>query len=69
MLNDSEFNKTLDMLLQSHIYKLSNTERRIFSLSFINKIQIDFQKDCDLSIDFRLTPFVALENFLVEKPN
>ncbi|AWE08889.1 hypothetical protein DCE79_16730 [Lysinibacillus sp. 2017] len=69
LLNDSGFNKTLDMLLQSHIYNLSNTERRIFSLSFINKIQIDFQKDCDLTIDFRLTPFVALENFLVEKPN
>lgn len=69
MLHDSEFDKTLDMLLQSHIYTLSNTERRIFSLSFINKIQIDFQKDCDLTIDFRLSPFVTLENLLVEKPN
>ena len=69
LLHDNEFDKTLAMLLQSHIHSLSHTEKRMLSLSFINKIQIDFQKDCDLTIDFRLTPFVTLENILVEKPN
>lgn len=69
MIEDKEFDKTLTTILQSHIYTLSNTEKRVFSLNVINKIQINFQKDCDLSIEFRLTPFVSLENSLVEKPN
>lgn len=69
MLHDSAFNKTIEMLLINHLETLSQTEKRILSLVFINQIQIDFQNDLNLTIDFRLTPFVSLENSLVEKPN
>lgn len=69
ILQDSQFEKTITALLQSHLGNLSNTEARIFSLSFINEIKIDFKNNCDLTIDYRLTPFAILENILVAEPN
>lgn len=58
--NEGMYEELLDRFKQD-IYKYSNEEKRTIFLLTINKIEIDFSKNNYLYIDYRLTPFVTLE--------
>ncbi|WP_203363667.1 recombinase family protein [Bacillus sp. REN10] len=48
----------------------SNTELRTFILMFFDEITVDFEKNDNLEISYRLSPFISLENttgYIIEK--
>lgn len=48
-------------LIQQSFYNFSDTELRVFFLMYFDKVIIDFEKNNDIQISYRLSPFVSLE--------
>lgn len=49
-------------LIQESSYNFSDTELRVFFLMYFDEVIIDFEKNNDIQISYRLSPFVSLEN-------
>nr|WP_259547412.1 hypothetical protein [Heyndrickxia oleronia] len=49
-------------LIQESFYHFSDTELRVFFLMYFDEVIIDFEKNNDFHISYRLSPFVSLEN-------
>lgn len=63
LLNDYYLNDFLKEMLQYNILDFADSELRVFFLMYFDEIQIDFERNNDLQISYRLSPFVSLENF------
>ncbi len=62
LLNDHYLDSFLKEMLQYSILDFKNSELRVFFLMYFDEIHIDFEKNNDLQISYRLSPFVLLEN-------
>ncbi|WP_445493110.1 recombinase family protein [Niallia sp. 03133] len=48
-------------LIQKSFYDFADTELRVFFLMYFDEVIIDFEKNNDIQISYRLSPFVTLE--------
>lgn len=48
-------------LIQKSFYDFADTELRVFFLMYFDEVIIDFEKNNDIQISYRLSPFVSLE--------
>ncbi|QCR33724.1 recombinase family protein [Lysinibacillus sp. SGAir0095] len=55
---------TLNEMLQHSFYDFSDTELRVFFLMYFEEVLIDFDKNNEIHISYRLSPFVSLENVI-----
>lgn len=62
LLQDEKLHLFYKWFKDMKVLDLSNTEKRAITLYFFKKIEIDFNKDNTVSLDYRLTPFVELES-------
>lgn len=53
---------TLREMLQHSFYDFTDTELRVFFLMFFEEVAINFEKNNEIHISYRLSPFVSLEN-------
>lgn len=62
LLNSDYLIVILKEMLNHSFNDFSDTELRVFFLLFFDKIQINFEKNNEIQISYRLSPFVSLEN-------
>ncbi|AWE06055.1 hypothetical protein DCE79_00905 [Lysinibacillus sp. 2017] len=62
LLNDDFLIVTLKEMLNHSFNDFSDTELRVFFLLFLDEVQINFEKNNEIQISYRLSPFVSLEN-------
>lgn len=62
LLMDDYLTVHLKEMLNRSLYDFSDTELRVFFLSFFEDVIINFEKDSEIHINYRLTPFVSLDN-------
>lgn len=62
LLKDEYLDDFVKELIQQSFYKFSDTELRVFFLMYFEEVTINFEKNNDIQISYRLSPFVSLEN-------
>lgn len=62
LLKDDYLIVTIKEMLNHSFYDFSNTELRVFFLLFFDEVQLNFEKNNEIQISYRLSPFVLLEN-------
>lgn len=61
LLEDDFLNVFMKELIQQSFYGFSDTELRVFFLMYFEEVLIDFEKNNDIQISYRLSPFISLE--------
>ncbi|MFJ8088721.1 recombinase family protein [Lysinibacillus sp. NPDC095746] len=61
LIKDDYLIITLKEILNHSFYDFSDTELRVFLLLFFDEVQINFEKNNEIQISYRLSPFVSLE--------
>lgn len=61
LLEDEFFAIFMEEMVQQSFYGFSDTELRVFFLIYFDEVVIDFERNNDIQIDYRLSPFVSLE--------
>ena len=49
-------------MLKHSFYDFTDTELRVLFLMFFEEVAINFEKNNEIHISYRLSPFVSLEN-------
>ena len=49
-------------MIQHSFFNFTDTELRVFFLMYFEEIAINFEKNNEIYINYRLSPFVSLEN-------
>lgn len=62
LLEDDYLLVTLKEMLKHSFYDFADTELRVFFLMFFEEVAINFEKNNEIHISYRLSPFVSLEN-------
>lgn len=62
LLKDDYLDKILKEIIQQSFLKFTDTELRVFFLIYFEEVVINFEKNNEISINYRLSPFVSLEN-------
>lgn len=62
LLEDDYLSATLKELLKHSFYDFTDTELRVFFLIFFDEVLVNFEKNNEIHISYRLSPFVSLEN-------
>lgn len=62
ILDDAYTNNFIKTLLQQDFGTFTDTELRMLFLMYFDQITINFDKNNDIEISYRLSPFVSLEN-------
>lgn len=62
LLNSDYLIVTLKEMLNHSFKDFSDTELRVFILLFFDEVKINFEKNNEIQISYRLSPFVSLEN-------
>ncbi|QNK88695.1 recombinase family protein [Sporosarcina sp. resist] len=62
LLEDDYLLVTLKEMLKHSFYDFADTELRVFFLIFFEEVAINFEKNNEIHISYRLSPFVSLEN-------
>lgn len=62
LLEDDFLDVFMKELIQQSFYGFSDAELRVFFLMYFDDVIIDFEKNNDIQISYRLSPFVSLEN-------
>lgn len=62
LLEDDFLDVFMKELIQQSFYGFSDAELRVFFLMYFDEVIIDFEKNNDIQISYRLSPFVSLEN-------
>lgn len=60
--DDNYLDVFLKEMVQYSFTDFANTELRVFHLMYFDEINIDFEKNNNIQISYRLSPFVLLEN-------
>lgn len=61
LLKDDYLDKVIKKLIQQGFFKFTDTELRVFFLMYFEEVTINFEKNNELNINYRLSPFVSLE--------
>ncbi|MEG0498049.1 MAG: recombinase family protein [Carnobacterium sp.] len=61
LLKDDYLDKIIKKLIQQSFFNFTDTELRVFFLMYFEKVTINFEKNNELNINYRLSPFVSLE--------
>ncbi|MGM7683210.1 recombinase family protein [Cytobacillus sp. Hm23] len=72
ILNDDYYYEFVTQLKKHSFFKFTDTELRVFFLMYFKEVKVNFEKDNELEINYRLSPFVSLENvtsYFTEKIN
>lgn len=70
LLDDDYLDVFLKQMLQQSFLNFLDAERRVFILMYFEEVTINFEKNNDIQISYRLSPFVTLEHttgYLTEK--
>lgn len=70
LLDDDFLAVFVKEMIQHSFYDFADTELRVFFLMYFDEVIIDFEKNNEIQISYRLSPFVSLENitgYLTEK--
>jgi hypothetical protein len=62
LLEDDYLDKILKGLMQQSFLNFTDTELRVFFLIYFEEVTINFDKNNEININYRLSPFVSLEN-------
>lgn len=62
LLDDNYLDIILKAMLQHSFFSFTNSELRVFFLMYFDVVNIDFEKNNDIQISYRLSPFILLEN-------
>lgn len=62
LLEDNFLDIFMNELIQQSFYDFSDTELRVFFLMYFDEVMIDFEKNNEIQISCRLSPFVSLED-------
>lgn len=62
LLKDDYLDKILKEMIQQSFFNFTDTELRIFFFMYFEEVAINFEKNNEIHIDYRLSPFVSLEN-------
>ncbi|WP_286230456.1 recombinase family protein [Neobacillus mesonae] len=61
LLDDDFLAVFMKEMIQKSFYDFADTELRVFFLMYFDEVIIDFEKNNDIQISYRLSPFVSLE--------
>lgn len=61
LLDDDFLAEFMKEMIQKSFYDFADTELRVFFLMYFDEVIIDFEKNNDIQISYRLSPFVLLE--------
>ena len=61
LLDDDFLDKILKEVIQQSFLNFTHTELRVFFLMYFEEVTINFEKNNEISISYRLSPFVSLE--------
>ncbi|WP_391117749.1 recombinase family protein [Psychrobacillus sp. L3] len=61
LLKDDYLDKIIKKLIQQSFINFTDTELRVFFLMYFEEVAINFEKNNELNINYRLSPFVSLE--------
>jgi site-specific DNA recombinase len=62
LLEDDFLELDVQEMIQQSFYNFSETELRVFFLMYFDEVAIDFEKQNEIQISYRLSPFISLEN-------
>lgn len=62
LLEDNFLDVLMNELIQQSFYDFSDTELRVFFLMYFDEVLIDFDKNNEIQISYRLSPFISLED-------
>lgn len=62
LLDDHYIEEISKKMIQHSFLSFTDTELRVFFLMYFDEVTIDFEKNNDIQISYRLSPFVMLEN-------
>lgn len=62
LLKDDYLDNILKKLMQQSFLNFTDTELRVFFLMYFEEVTINFDKNNEININYRLSPFVSLEN-------
>lgn len=62
LLEDNYLSVSLKEMLHHSFYNFTDSELRVFFLMYFEDVVINFEKNNEIQINYRLSPFVSLEN-------
>lgn len=62
LLKDDYLDKILKEIIQQSFVNFTDTELRVLFLMYFEEVTINFEKNNEIHINYRLSPFVSLEN-------
>lgn len=62
LLKDDYLDKIIKEMIQQSFFNFTDTELRVFFLMYFEEVAINFEKNSEININYRLSPFVSLEN-------
>src|SRR5699024_11794998 len=61
--DDNYLDVFLKEMVEYSFSDFTNTELRVFHLMYFDEITINFEKNNDIQLSYRISPFVLLDNF------